>query len=121
MLSISRAVVLIIAAASIGLGVGIAPAAASTLSPGLVGVPVFGVLPVGVATPTLQGVAPCGLATGPHGVGATAGTTNQVCTGAGPTFIGPSLGQISSVNGPTIGAGVVIGTQVTSGGGVVAG
>jgi hypothetical protein len=49
-------------------------------------------------------------------------TVAQVCTGAGLTLIGPSVGQIATVIGPTIiSPSVVIGASVVSAGNVVVG
>jgi hypothetical protein len=54
------------------------------------------------------------------GQGRTGGTQTHVCTGAGLTFIGPSVGQMASVIGPTIISPVVnIGASVQSAGNVV--
>jgi hypothetical protein len=56
----------------------------------------------------------CGL-NFPTGVGPAGGTTNQVC-GGGLTFIGPSVGQIASVVGPTIIGSTVLAPVTTSAG-----
>lgn len=44
----------------------------------------------------------CGTPTGAEGQGGTGGTSAQACLGAGLSFIGPQIGQIASVIGPTI-------------------
>jgi hypothetical protein len=56
-----------------------------------------------------------------EGQGATAGTTDQVCVGSGLVFIGPAIGQVATVIGPTIIGPAVIGTSVVSAGDVAAG
>ena len=128
-LSDRRAVALALAA-SIAFGVAAAPSAADTRTrsrhlepaqadffPGFpgVGTGAVGAAPGGSASGT------CGLASGPDGQGTTAGASNQVCEGAGVTNIAPTIGQATSVIGPTIAAGAVIGTQVTTSGDVAAG
>jgi hypothetical protein len=56
-----------------------------------------------------------------EGQGATAGTTDQVCVGSGLVFIGPAIGQVATVIGPTVIGPAVIGTSVVSAGDVAAG
>ncbi|HEY2704980.1 MAG TPA: hypothetical protein VGL20_14940, partial [Candidatus Dormibacteraeota bacterium] len=56
-----------------------------------------------------------------EGQGATAGTENKVCQGGGLVFIGPSLGQVAAVIGPTIIGPAQVGTAVVSAGNVAAG
>jgi hypothetical protein len=51
----------------------------------------------------------------PTGVGPAGGTTNQAC-GPGLTFIGPSVGQVASVVGPTIIGSTVLAPINTSAG-----
>jgi hypothetical protein len=52
----------------------------------------------------------------PAGVGTAGGTTNEVCGSGGLIFIGPSIGQISTVVGPTIiGSTVLAPVTVSSG------
>ena len=53
--------------------------------------------------------------------GATAGTANSVCQGSGLSFIGPSVGQVATVMGPTIIGPADVGTVVVSAGDVAAG
>jgi hypothetical protein len=76
--------------------------------------PLFGAVPIGVvgnaATPGA-----CGTTTGVEGQGGTA-NENRVCMGAGLSFIGPSVGQIATVQGPTIIGTAVIGTQIVAAG-----
>jgi hypothetical protein len=55
----------------------------------------------------------------PAGNGPAGGTTSQTC-GSVLSFIGPSIGQIASVIGPTIIGSTVVG-QVTVSSGPVAG
>jgi hypothetical protein len=55
------------------------------------------------------------------GQGGTAGTENKICQGSGLVFVGPSVGQIATVIGPTIIGPAVIGTTVVSAGNVAAG
>jgi hypothetical protein len=57
---------------------------------------------------------PCASAS-QEGQGPTGGTANEVC-GAGLTFIGPSIGQIASVVGPTIIGPAAVGNIVVSAG-----
>ena len=80
-------------------------------------------------------LAPAGLlgfddfATGPsacsnhsiEGQGATAGTENKICMGGGLVFIGPSVGQVATLIGPTVIGPAQIGSAVVSAGNVVAG
>ena len=40
--------------------------------------------------------------TGAEGQGGTGGTTAQACLGAGVSYVGPAIGQIATVIGPTI-------------------
>jgi hypothetical protein len=56
-----------------------------------------------------------------EGQGGTAGTQNQVCQGSGLSFIGPSIGQIANVMGPTIVGPAVIGTLIVSAGNAAGG
>ena len=51
----------------------------------------------------------------PAEVGPAGGVTNQVC-GGGLTFIGPSVGQIATVVGPTIIGSTVVGPVTTTAG-----
>jgi hypothetical protein len=63
----------------------------------------------------------CGTATS-LGVDAGAGgNETKVCAGTGPVFIGPSIGQIATVIGPTIIGPATIGALGVSGGSVLIG
>jgi hypothetical protein len=53
--------------------------------------------------------------------GSTAGTESHVCLGAGLSFIGPAIGQIATVIGPTIISPGFTGTVVVSAGSVTVG
>jgi hypothetical protein len=64
---------------------------------------------------------PCGTATGAYGQGAAGGTAAQVCMGTGLSFVGPAVGQIATVIGPTIIGPAVIGNVVVSAGNGAAG
>jgi hypothetical protein len=58
-------------------------------------------LAVGAPAAGAEVVGPCGTST-IDGQGRTGGTATQMCAGAGPSFTGPSIGQIATVVGPTI-------------------
>jgi hypothetical protein len=58
----------------------------------------------------------CGTPTGGEGQGGTGGTAAQACLGAGLSFIGPAIGQIATVIGPTIIGPAVVGTSIVSAG-----
>ena len=60
----------------------------------------------------------CPVSVSPSGVGDPGATFNQVCGGL--TFIGPAIGQIGTVVGPTI-IGAVINAPITSSNGPIAG
>jgi hypothetical protein len=62
----------------------------------------------------------CPVIVSPSGLGDQGATSNQIC-GAGLVFIGPAIGQVSSVVGPTIIGGVVNAPVTASAGAVVAG
>jgi hypothetical protein len=59
---------------------------------------------------------PCSTVSPHSGLGATAGTATQVCMGAGLAFVGPQIGQIATVIGPTIIGPAVVGSVVVSAG-----
>jgi hypothetical protein len=63
-----------------------------------------------------SGTGPCGASTGQEGQGAAGGTTATVCSGGGLTFVGPAIGQIATVIGPTIIGPAVVGNLVVSAG-----
>jgi hypothetical protein len=62
-------------------------------------------------------VQPCGEATA-EGQGSTGHVAISACLGSGLSFIGPSIGQISTVIGPTIIGPATIGVSVQSAGDV---
>ena len=74
----------------------------------------------GALTPGLVAIA-----NGPNGGGGcddgqslqgTAGTINKTCQGSGLSFIGPSIGQLASMMGPTvIGPAIVTGVNEAAG------
>lgn len=103
-------------AATAALGIGAATASADIL-PAYGGPGVGG---VGSGAPSATGsqgaFGPCATAFGPNGQGAVAGTVSSVCQGAGLSFIGPAIGQVSSVIGPTIIGPAAIGNVVVSAG-----
>jgi hypothetical protein len=117
----------LIAAALLAAG---APAAgASTIPtfsfPSLAGLPHYQAAPplraaAFAGTSALSG--PCSSAEGGDGrQGSTGSVLNVVCSGAGLTFIGPSIGQIATVIGPTIIGPAVIGTVIVSAGNAIGG
>jgi hypothetical protein len=77
-------------------------------------------LPIGLPGGVAQGgqanaPAGCTGANAPSGVGDAGATENQIC-GAALVFVGPSIGQVSSVMGPTIiGSTVLAPVTVSSG------
>jgi hypothetical protein len=111
-------------AATATLAAGAPAASASTALPGQFSFPAafarFQARPLSaasfVAGPSVNTAGPCGAATGPHGQGAVGGTSNQVCMGAGLSFIGPSIGQIATVIGPTIISPGFVGNVIVSAG-----
>jgi hypothetical protein len=56
-----------------------------------------------------------------EGQGRTGGTATDVCSGAGLVFIGPSIGQIATVIGPTIMSPAFVGQSIVSAGNVAVG
>jgi hypothetical protein len=117
----------LVAAALLAAG---APAAgASTIPtysfPFLAGLPHYQAAPPVRAVPfagtsTVSG--PCSSAEGGDGrQGSTGSVLNVICSGGGLTFIGPSVGQIASVIGPTIIGPAVIGSIVVSAGNAIGG
>jgi hypothetical protein len=83
----------------------------------VVGVPAAGAAVVPDA-PGTSG--PCATATA-DGQGGNAGTNSQICVGTGSVTVAPAMGQISTINGPTITGPATIGTSVVSAGEVAAG
>jgi hypothetical protein len=53
---------------------------------------------------------------GVEGQGGTGGTANHICQGSGLVFVGPSVGQVAAVIGPTIIGPAVIGATVVAAG-----
>jgi hypothetical protein len=78
--------------------------------------PQWGGSPNSGANGGAAGAGPCGTATGEQGFGAMGGTTAEVCTGSGLVFVGPAIGAIASVVGPTIIGPAVVGNLVVSAG-----
>jgi hypothetical protein len=120
MISSRQLVAAIIAVmATLAVGVPVAGASAATTavprSAGLWG----GGLPVAGETP--QGAASCGTANSLGLDAGTGGTETKVCTGAGLTFVGPSIGQIATVMGPTIIGPAVVGVAAVSAGSILIG
>jgi hypothetical protein len=64
---------------------------------------------------------PCGTPTGAEGQGGTGGTAQQSCVGAGLSYVGPAIGQIATVIGPTIISPGFVGTVIVSAGNAAAG
>jgi hypothetical protein len=115
MMSIRRTLFAVPAvAAALAFAVPSAGAATSPDLSGLFGVPAGVNLP-GAGDSAVAGGA-CGTPTGGEGQGGTGGTAAQACLGAGLSFIGPAIGQISSVIGPTIIGPAVVGTLIVSAG-----
>ena len=63
----------------------------------------------------------CGRPTTGEGQAGNGTVSNQVCQGAGLTFIGPSIGEIASVVGPTIIGPAFVGSTIVSTGNVAIG
>jgi hypothetical protein len=108
---------------------GLAPVSASTvpsrgfgLPLGLMGsgvTPAFGAVPV-AADPNGNSLGACNTQIGVEGQGPPGSIEDKVCMGAGLSFIGPSIGQIATVIGPTTIGPAFIGTSVATAGGNVA-
>jgi hypothetical protein len=64
---------------------------------------------------------PCGRPTAGQGQGGSGTVSTQVCQGAGLTFIGPAIGEIASVVGPTIIGPAFVGNSIVSAGNVAVG
>jgi hypothetical protein len=58
---------------------------------------------------------------GPTGQGGTAGTENQVCMAGGVVNVGPSVGQVATITGPTITGPAAVGSVIVSAGNVAIG
>jgi hypothetical protein len=84
--------------------------------------PVFAGAGFGVGTGANSVVpGPCATASPFDGQGRVGGINNQICMGAGLAFVGPSVGQIASVIGPTIIGPAVVGVLIVSAGNVSVG
>lgn len=73
-----------------------------------------------IVTPVPDGAGNCSSSSN-EGQGAPGGTENKICQGGGVVFVGPSVGQVATVIGPTIIGPSQVGTVVVSPGNVVAG
>jgi hypothetical protein len=91
-----------------------APAAGAVTWPSFPAAP--SIVP-GVAPLPGNAVGPCGTVS-QEGQGRASGNEASVCQGAGLAFIGPSIGQIATVIGPTIISPGFVGTVITTAGGV---
>jgi hypothetical protein len=113
-----RSALLASLAVTVGLAGG-APAAHAAPFPAFP-VSAFPIFPTGggeaVASPCTRPSGPSGQGTGNVGE-----VHNQVCEAGGLTFVGPAIGQIATVIGPTIIGPAVIGNSVVSAGDVSAG
>jgi hypothetical protein len=74
--------------------------------------------PVSLSIPTGIPAGSCTTPSGIEGQGRVGGNDIYSCIGAGLSFIGPSLGQISTVIGPTIISPGFAGNVIVSGGNV---
>src|SRR6266513_3132805 len=74
--------------------------------------------PEAVAFGGFEGGAPCDDYPGGDGQGATGGTNNEVCQGSGVIVLGPQVGQVATVIGPTIIGPSTVGVVNTSAGGI---
>jgi hypothetical protein len=63
----------------------------------------------------------CGNAVAGENQGRTGGNDIEACVGAGLSFIGPSIGQIATVIGPTTISPAVVGGSIVSAGNVAVG
>jgi hypothetical protein len=109
-------------AATAALAVATPAAHASTLPAYHFTMPTFAGLqtaPVALSTPVgLPAGGACTTPTGVEGQGRTGGTDIYSCMGAGLSFVGPSIGLISTVIGPTIISPGFAGSVIVSGGNV---
>jgi hypothetical protein len=104
------------------LGVGAPAASASTAPTRQFSIPTafarFQTTPVALSTPIGIPAGSCTEPTGVEGQGRVGGNDIFTCMGAGLSFIGPSLGQVSTVIGPTIISPGFAGNVIVSGGNV---
>jgi hypothetical protein len=110
-------------AAAAALAIGAPAAGASTFPAYRYTVPAafaqFKARPVALSTPVgLPAAASCGPQTGNEGQGRTSGVDNSVCVGSGLSFVGPSVGGIATVMGPTIISPGFAGSVIVAGGNV---
>jgi hypothetical protein len=77
--------------------------------------PAGGIIPGGGAVPA---GGECSNPAGVEGQGRTGGNDIYACIGAGLSFVGPSIGMISTVMGPTIISPGFAGSVIVSGGNV---
>lgn len=107
------------AIAAISLLATTAPGASAAITgfPGFPGVaPPLGLSPLGAGAGSFG---PCSRSSA-EGQAGTGTISNQVCQGGGLSFVGPSLGQVASVIGPTIIGPTSVGSVVVSAGNVSA-
>jgi hypothetical protein len=81
----------------------------------------FGALPFGAGGGGAITSGACDTTRITEGQAATGGVQSQVCQGSGLSFIGPSVGQVATVMGPTIIGPAVIGTLIVSAGNAAGG
>jgi hypothetical protein len=91
-----------------------APSAGAATWPSFAGY--SSLVPAPAALPA-NAVGPCGTVS-QEGQGRASGNEASVCQGAGLAFIGPSVGQVATVIGPTIISPGFVGTVITTAGGV---
>jgi hypothetical protein len=103
---------LAIAALAVG-----APTAGAVTWPTVAGPPSFS--PTGLSLPA-NAAGPCGTISN-EGVGRASGNEASVCQGAGLAFIGPSVGQVATIMGPTIISPGFVGTVIQGTGNVTVG
>lgn len=88
---------------------------------------VLGVVMLAICVPVASASAslangPCATGDTPEQQGQVGGNTNSVCQGSGGlSYIGPSVGQIATVIGPTVIGPATIGNAIVSAGDVAAG
>ncbi|HEV7752804.1 MAG TPA: hypothetical protein VGO71_14770 [Baekduia sp.] len=102
-------------------------AAAAAIAALAVGAPVAGAFtwPTSVGLPAVpaaagQAVGPCGTISD-EGQGRASGNEASVCQGSGLAFIGPSVGQLATIVGPTIISPGFVGTVILTTGNVAVG
>jgi hypothetical protein len=103
-----------LAAAIAALAVGVPAAGAITWPTTFAGLPP--VAPSGLSLPG-NAAGPCGTISN-EGVGRAGGNEASVCQGAGLAFIGPSVGAVATIVGPTIMSPGFVGTVIQSTGNV---